>query len=420
VTDVLSSVGPPESAPDQRPASVVGAATTAAGWAAGVGLIAVTVVVLLAWAAEPRSGAPAGAALQLAADGWLLAHGVPLKVAGATFGLIPLALTTLPAYLLSRAGASVARAARVGDVTTAARATAVLTATYAVLAALVTGPAATTGVSASPLRAALSAGLLALVCGGAGVLRGSGVLHSSRLEGGIGVRPGNASRPESGPLAGASAALREAARGGAIAVAAVLAGAALVAGAALATRAGGVRGVFDALGTGVAGGIFLLLISLAYLPNLAIWSAAFLVGPGFAVGNGTGVGLFGVRLHPLPALPLLAALPAGPVHRWLLVLLAVPVAGGLLAGVAVGRRTAGGEVSRRRLIGTAAGTGPAAGLMLGLLCLLSGGPAGSGRLSAVGPSAWRVALVLAAEVGVPAAAVAWWTVRRLPGSGDAG
>jgi len=79
---------------------------------------------------------------------------------------------------------------------------------------------------------------------------------------------------------------------------------------------------------------------LAGLPNLAVWSAAFLGGPGFAVASGTGVGLFGVRLHPLPALSLLVALPAGALHQWLVVLLAAPVAGGLLAGVAVTRRTA--------------------------------------------------------------------------------
>jgi len=397
VTDLLTAVQPAEDGPQDRPGSIARSAAVGAVWAAGFGLITITVAVLLAWAADSRSGASASAALSAAANGWLLAHGAPLAAAGSAFSLVPLGLTALPAYLLSRAGASVARGARIGDGRGAGAATGVLAACYAALAAGIAFLAGTAGLRVNPAAAGLAAGLTAGLFGGAGVLAGAGLWRAAWVR--------------------LSPVVRDALNGGAVAVAVVLAGGALVAGGALALSAGEAGRVFDALGPGLVGGVFLVLVSLAYLPNAVLWSAAFVVGPGFGVGVGTGVSLLDVRLRPVPALPMLAALPGGPVDRWLLALLALPVAGGLLAGALVARRPpAAGGGALWRLLGTAAATGPAAGALLGLLCLLARGSAGSGRLAAVGPSAWRVAGVLAVEVGLPAvgaaAWTAWWTARR--------
>jgi hypothetical protein len=51
-------------------------------------------------------------------------------------------------------------------------------------------------------------------------------------------------------------------------------------------------------------------------------------------------------------------------------------------------------------------------LVLGPLLLLSGGSAGPGMLSSVGPSAWHVCLVLFGELAVGAGLGAWLTRRR--------
>jgi len=368
---------------------VVLAGVTAAGWAAGVGLIAITALVLIAWSGDGRSGSSAAAALRIAADVWLLANGTPLHVDGSTFGLLPLGLAALPAYLLTRAGASLARTVGVSEAGEAARATAALAAAYAVLAVVVTGPATTTHVRPAPLWAFVAATLLAGAFGGIGVLRGAGLCPAAW-----------AALPER---------LRLAVHGGALAVAVVLTGGAVLAGGALAVSAGEAGTVLGALRTGVVATVALLVVSLAYLPNAILWAAGFVIGPGFAIGSGTTVSSFDVRLRPVPALPLLAALPSAP-HSWLMVQLLLPVAGGLLAGAVVGRRQV--EVALGRLLGTAASSGLAAGLLMGLLCLVAGGPVGGGQLAAVGPSAWRVALVFAGEVGLPAMAAAWWTARH--------
>jgi hypothetical protein len=395
VTDLLSRLDQPDAPAGGRQPSVVLAGVTAAVWAAALGLIGSTVAVLVVWSTDGRSGSSAAAAMRIAADAWLLANGTPLHVDGTPFGLVPLGLAALPAYLLSRAGTSLARTVAVTDGREAARVTAALALAYAVLAVVVTGPATTAHVSPTPGWAFLAAATLATVFGGLGVLRGAALWPAVR-----------AALPEP---------LRLAAHGGAVAAAVVVTGAALLAGVALALSAGEAGLVLGALGTGVVGTAMLLVVSLAYLPNTIVWAAAFVIGPGFAVGSGTAVSAFAVRLHPVPALPLLAALPTA-ANRWLVALVLLPVAGGLLAGAVVGRRQV--DVALGRLLGTAAATGAAAGLLVGLLCLISAGPAGAARMAAVGPSAWRVALALAAEVAVPAMAAAWWTGR--PGSRPAG
>ncbi|MEP6697839.1 MAG: DUF6350 family protein [Pseudonocardiales bacterium] len=389
MTDVLTSVEPLDAEPEGRQSSVVVAGVTAAGWAVGVGLIAVTVVVLVAWSGDGRSGSSAAAALRIAADVWLLANGTPLKVGGTMFDLVPLGLAALPACLLIRSGASLARTVGVTDLRGAARATGVLALAYAVLAVVVTGPATTAQVHPAPLLALVAAAVLAGVFGGVGVLRGADLWPATWTL-----------LPEP---------VRLTLHGGAVAVAVLFAGAALLGGAALALSGSEAGSVLSALRTGVVGTLVLLAVSLAYLPNAVVWAAAYLAGPGFAVGTGTTVGAFDVRLRPVPALPLLAALPSAPLG-WLAALLLLPATGGLLAGAAVGRRQAG--TALRRMLGTAAATGPAAGIMVGVLCLVSGGPSGGRQLAAVGPSAWRVALVLAAEVALPAMAAAWWTARH--------
>lgn len=395
VTDLLApskpgGVGRSGSQADQRPGSVVLAALYAAIWAAGVGLIAITVVVLLAWTAERRSGADAASALRIASDVWLFANGAPLRVGGSPFALIPLGLTILPVYLLIRAGTSLARTVDVPSVGGALRAAGALAAAYGVLAVVAAGAAATPQVQVAPLRAFVAAAVLAVVCGGIGVIRGAGLWPDlwAQLPGWI----------------------RAATRGGAVAVAVVLAGGAVVAGGGLALSAGEAGRVLSGLGAGTVGAVALLLLSLAYVPTATVYAASFVIGPGFAVGAGTTVSPFDVRLGPVPALPLLAALPAGPVASWLAVLIAVPVIGGALAGALIGRQHRG--VSLRWLLPTAAATGPTAGVLLGLLCLLSAGAAGSGRLATVGPSAWRIALVLAVEVSPAAVLAAWWAARR--------
>jgi hypothetical protein len=179
--------------------------------------------------------------------------------------------------------------------------------------------------------------------------------------------------------------------------------------------------------TGVAGQAGITLLCLAYAPNAAAWAAAYLIGPGFAMGSDTTVRATEVSLGPLPAVPLFTGLPHAPIGGIGAALLALPVVAGLAAGWLLTRRrlrTATNPPNGRRpmpvrwagLIWSAAIAGPVAGLVLALSAVLSSGSLGGGRLSVVGPVAWQVGLLAAGVVAVGAilgaAATRAFTPRR--------
>jgi hypothetical protein len=361
------------------------------------GLATLAAVVLVAWVADAGPGSTGTDAIRAAADAWLLAHGGGLTVPAGHLRGIPLGLTVLAAVVLHRAGASLARAVEVPDLAAAGRAVAALAVPYALLAAAVAAVAGTATAASSPPLAGIGALLLAAAAGGRGVLRAAG------------LGPALVRRvPSWLPAVGR----------------AVLAGVAALVAAGLALllvvlvgRAGRFAELVGALQPGFVGGVILLLGCVLLLPNGALWTVAYVAGPGFTVGAGTGVSPFGVTLGPVPSFPLLAALPGdgvpAPVVRAVLLL---PVLAGVLAGWVVGRRLPAapgpgrlpalptGRVARPATYGLLAGGLVA--LVTAVLAVLAGGALGPGYLAAVGPSGWQVAAALAVEVAVPAAVTA--------------
>ena len=66
-------------------------------------------------------------------------------------------------------------------------------------------------------------------------------------------------------------------------------------------------------------------LALVVLPNAALFAGSYLLGPGFAVGTATIASPTAVVLGPVPAFPLLAALPDdGAPSSWMALLLLVP------------------------------------------------------------------------------------------------
>jgi hypothetical protein len=160
-------------------------------------------------------------------------------------------------------------------------------------------------------------------------------------------------------------------------------------------------GMYEALHTEVVGGIAVTAGQLAITPNLVLWAVSWLVGPGFAIGAGSFVSPVGTALGPLPALPVLGALPTGDTIFGFAGLL-VPVIAGFVAGVAV-RPALTRELGRLRLpevLGVALGAGVVGGLLTGFLAAASGGSAGPGRLAQVGPDPLAVGLFAALEFAV--------------------
>jgi len=91
-----------------------------------------------------------------------------------------------------------------------------------------------------------------------------------------------------------------------------------------------VAAIADGLGGDGTAGILLIVIQLAWLPNLVIWAMAWALGAGVTLGEGTLLDMNGTSLGFLPSIPVLGAVPdPGPVPElaWLWLL------GGVLAGV---------------------------------------------------------------------------------------
>ena len=376
-----------------EPAAARGAVAPAAVsglTAAGLGLLPITILVLLVWSTDGRSGSPSGDTLRTAGQAWFLAHHGGLALPAGHLGLVPLGLTLLPALLLVRAGASAARASGVADLRGAVGVTAALTTSYALVAALVGGLMATDAVRPVTAQGVLGAAVLAVLAGGAGVLRGSGLAAAAWA----GVPP----RLQS---------LLCATAGG---VGVLLAGGAALSAAAVVLSFGDVLDQHRTVAPGLLGGVALLALQLAYLPTLVVWGAAYLTGAGFAVGTGTDVSPYGVDLGPLPGLPLLAALPGQPPTAVAVALLALPVAAGVVAGALLVRHRAALADEIAAAWGALAGLG--LGVAMLVIAALAGGPAGPGRMAAVGPSAWQVALLVVAETAPAAAVTAWWVSRR--------
>jgi hypothetical protein len=376
--------------PARRAAPSLLPAATAALWALGAGLVAITLPVLLAWATDGRSGAGAAEATRTAGQLWVLAHGASLAVPGGTVGLTPLGLALLPLALLHRAGRHSARTAPVPGLRAAGQLSLAIALPYGIGAAVVAAASATTAVRPAPVQALLAGVVIALLGAGSGVLRETGQLA---LAGSLPDR------------------VRRVAVGGGAAAGTIVAAGAALGGLALAVHAGRVTSLAGASAPGFVGGVVLLALGVLLVPNAAVWGASWLAGPGFAVGSGTTVGPFATTLGPVPSLPLLGALPGGPTPVWLgVAVLALPVAAGVLGGLLVSRRLA--TASLRTAAWEAALVGPAAGVALALLAYLSGGPLGGHRLAAVGPSPWRVGLAVAVEVALAAAVTAVAAAHR--------
>ncbi|MFE9117026.1 DUF6350 family protein [Streptomyces sp. NPDC007172] len=382
--------------------------------AAGLGLGALAVLVMVLWISSPYPDSGPGGALRTAASLWLLAHGAqlvrPETLTGspAPVGLVPLLLVALPGWLAHRAARDVLMPDEdegegyedepAGPLPSGWAVFGAVTCGYLVIATATVWYAAAGPLPADPLTAAWRLPLTVALATAAGVWTAHG-------------RP-LGPLPERVPARVRAVLLdvrtSAAARAAGAAVAVLLGGGALLAGAGLAWHIGIAEDAFLRLAEDWSGRLAVLLLALALVPNAAVWGAAYGLGPGFAVGTGAAAGPLGVTGTPaLPHFPLLAAVPTGGHGSWWNWAAAgVP----LVAGLALARFTARAAVAEgwgRRETARAALLGAVlCGCALAGLAAVAGGPLGTGALAALGPVWWRTggaALVWAAVVGVPAA-----------------
>lgn len=352
---------------------------------------------------------------QLGGQIWLLIHGVPLEVtfaaaepdgAGTTgiLSLVPLGLTLIPFLLSWRAGRRLARASYSDQLWQGVVGALGI---YAVIGASVAYLSSTTEaaiqLAAGALIPLLSAGLGLVI----GAYREAGAW--SRLIGVDGVawlaRTSQHSR-----WAGSYA--WSCLRAGFVALTISLGLSAVLLAVTFGFRWAEMAAVYQRLDAGIIGGSALTLAQLGFLPNLVVWTLSWASGAGFALGSGSAITPLTTSAGPLPALPVLGAVPPGTLEYGLAAL-AIPVLAGLLAGwwffregenhldewleIKMEARWFTASVST---VCAAVLIGLAAGAMAAVVAWLSHASLGLGRLVDLGPNPLWVGLFIAGEVAV--------------------
>ncbi|MDQ6754770.1 MAG: DUF6350 family protein [Actinomycetota bacterium] len=364
------------------------------------------------WADGFRDRTP-DALAQLAGQAWLIIHGVPLtltfndgpssaSVQSGTLSLIPLGLTLIPFLLSWRAGRRLARASYTDQLWQA------LLGALAAYAAAGLGTAFVCSIPEAHADVLLGA-LIPLIPVGLGLIIGA------RREAGswgrlIGVDAADWIAKTSQHSRWAGSYLWSAVRAGLVALAAALSLSALLLVVDIGWHWSDIVDVYEGLKSGAVGGSVLTLAQLGFAPNLVIWVLAWASGSGFALGIGSSVSPLGTLVAPVPAIPVLGALPVGQLS-WGVVAMIIPVLGGALAGwwflregenhfdewlsIKVKIRWFTASVSTL-VLGCV--TGAAAAIMTGGLAWLAHGSAGIGRLTDLGPNPLTTAVWVGAEV----------------------
>jgi len=429
--------------------------------AAGLGLGSLAVLVMVLWISSPYPDSGPGGALHVAAALWLLAHGAELvrtdTLSGvpAPVGVTPLLLLVLPVWLVHRAARDV-----VADDEDTAGAAGWTAFAGVVLGYLAVGAGVALYAAGGELRPSwVSTGVcvpaVVTVAAGAGVWtaygRPRGPVDSVLL-----LLPASVRRLVLGP--DARQRLGVAARAAGAGVALLVGGGALLLASSLVWHGGDARLSFLRLTEGWSGRFAVLLLCVALVPNAAVWSLSYALGPGFELGAGHVVGPLSSAPAPLlPPFPLLAAVPEAGTGTWMnwvagsLPVVAGVTVGWFVAGPASGGRgrkgrggVSGAEASGTRHVGGAgggdglsgaagAGHGRGAGVRAGrqaaawtrgrtagtaglaaalcaasvaLLAALAGGPLGVAALAWFGPVWWLTggaALLWTAALAIPTA-----------------
>ena len=172
--------------------------------------------------------------------------------------------------------------------------------------------------------------------------------------------------------------------------------------------------LYESVQVSILGAVVLTIGQLALIPNLVIYGASWLTGVGFSIGAGSLISPLGSQVGPLPAIPILGALPVGQLEFGM-VSIAVVLLAAFIATLSI-RKSADEirfEFARSWTAALSLGLSIAfvTASQMGLLALIASGSAGPGRLSQVGVSPWVLSLVVFAEVGLVSTLAAFFSAR---------
>lgn len=369
------------------------AAPIAAFSVALVGLTVVGLVVAGAWWGGVEPPGPWQEALAVTGSMWVMSYGVPVRLMGVDYSLIPWGLVAIPLWLSHQAGRWLVGVVRPRRWRSLAVTWGTAVAVGVGLVVAVSVVADIPEVQTSARRALFMATLVGVVGVGSGLWRASDLPRQA-----IGRIP---------------VVFRVMVRASFVGFFALVGLAALTLTVAAASSFGEIVTVFMALEPTIFDAVVLLVVSVGYLPTLIGWALGYLVGAGVSLGPDVLVSPFVAAVPPtqLPTFPVLAALPdaSGPAS-WALP--ALIVLAGALVGLSISRWAAKeGPLIRIALALISAVV--AAGWVFAFLWV-SSGSLGDGRLATIGPDAGLGALLAGVGLVIGALPTSILRAQRRP------
>ena len=382
---VTDSVRPPEFSRAER----VRVLTMTAAGSVVIGYAGVAALLALISSTAAHASFSTTGVLTAAAPGWLVAHHVPLRFDGGQLGLLPLLPTALVMLLVYRAAAGAADRLGLFEPLQARSVVFGIAGAHAVVGSLIAFLMGDEGpVRATPAVAFFGCAVVSGVAAVAGVAQRCGLVEVvfERID----------------PVA------RRGLRAGALALFALATAGALVLVLGLVFSWSTTAVLFDQTGGTIGTGLGIWLLCLAYLPNAVVGALSYVVGSGFSIGSVV-VGPLEFTGGPVPAVPLLAALPEEQA-AYLPLVLVLPGVIGVLVGFSL-RDAAETPRARVRSVLVAAVT---AGVGTLVLAAVAGGALGGGAFNPVTIPAGLLAVLTFGWVTVPGAVVAWFSGPRPP------
>ena len=172
--------------------------------------------------------------------------------------------------------------------------------------------------------------------------------------------------------------------------------------------------LYESVQVSILGAVVLTLGQLTLVPNLVIYGASWLTGVGFSIGAGSVISPLGSQVGPLPAIPILGALPVGQLEFGM-VSIAVVLLAAFTATLSIRKSVEEIRFEFAKSWTAALSLGLSIALVtgsqMGILALIASGSAGPGRLSQVGVSPLVLAIVVFVEVGVVSTLAAFFSAR---------
>lgn len=346
---------------------------------------------LLSWATDRPEGAGAESAAQVALQAWYLAHSVALPVSWGTLSVPPLLIAGFIALLFYRAGRSTARAGELRTTGQIAEALAAVVITYVTAGVLLSSIAYPSDPTLSITQIVIGTGLVSLLPTLAGLLRESGL--GARL---VSLLPG----PSYAYARGALAALWS-----------LAAMAALVVGCSLLINFSEVSALNAALAPGGLGGVTMIGVSIAYLPNAMLLATALGSGAGFSLGGDSLYSLGTVEREPLPIFPLFGALPHAAGGLVLFSVL-IPLLAAVVGALTLTRHLEPEHRSASNLLMGSVVAGALTAIGVFGVGLFAAGSLGDGRLADVGAPIVATAIRVGVIVIVVLALTSFIATRR--------